>query len=135
MWTRDYKNKVIEILKTGQKRSSHEYYIHKNYSLSNLGKITKVMKTKDNCLFATKDSVLSIISDIHIAIGHKGERKTHKKILESYANIPRKIVLEFIKNCERCIEKSRKTVSKGIVVKPITAKDFHDRGQVSNVLP
>ena len=123
---------MIQVLKSNTKKSRHDYYIHDSYAISSLGTITKIVSKKDNRLFATKDAVLGIIKEIHVAIGHKGERKTHKKILESYANVPRTIVLEFIKQCERCIEKSHKTVSTSIVVKPLTAKDFNDRGLVSN---
>ena len=41
--------------------------------------ITKVVNKKDNGIFATKDSVLAIIKKVHVAIGHKGERRIHKK--------------------------------------------------------
>lgn len=134
LWTREYEEYVISILKSGQKKSRRDYYAHETYAISNLGNITKVVNKKDNRIFATKETVLAVIKEIHVAINHKGERKTHKKISESYANIPRKIVLEFIKQCERCVEKSHKKVSTGIVAKPITAKDFNDRGQVSKII-
>lgn len=122
---------MINILKSGEKKLRKDYYILDKYAILNFGHTSKVINKKDNRIFVTKDSVLGIIKEVHTALTHKGERKTHKKIAESYANIPRKLVSEFIKQCERCVEKSHKKISSGIVVKPITAKDFNDRGQVS----
>lgn len=106
LWTREYEEYVINILKSGKKKSRKDYYILDKYAISNLGNIDKVVSKKDNWIFATKHSDLGIIEEVQLAVSHKGERKTHKKICECYANISRKIVLEFIKHCERCVEKS-----------------------------
>lgn len=35
----------------------------------------------------TKSQVKTIITDIHVSLRHRGERKTHKKIMEMYANV------------------------------------------------
>ena len=48
-----------------------------------------------------------IVKDMHEAIGHKGERKTFKKIGEQYANIPLLLINQFISQCERCVEKKK----------------------------
>jgi hypothetical protein len=36
---------------------------------------------------ATKESFMSIIRDVHSAIGHKGETKTFEKIQKTYVNV------------------------------------------------
>ena len=110
LWTEEYEKKVLKILtewETGVKRSRQEYHLHQKFVIVNLAGISKVSVKKDSRLMATKKNVLSIIKDIHVSIGHKGEKKTYKKICENYANITRKIVSEFIKQCERCAEKSK----------------------------
>ena len=73
-----------------------------------------------------------IIKDVHLAIGHAGQRKTYKKISENYANIPRKLVASFIQNCECRIEKCRKKEITA-VIKPIITEDFNERAQVDLV--
>ena len=49
---------------------------------------------------ATKEEVINVIFSMHIATDHGGEKKTHKKIQEKLANIPRYLVQGYIKRCE-----------------------------------
>lgn len=91
--------------------------------------MTKVVLKSGERVIATRESVVTMIKDNHVSIGHKGEWKTHKKILENYSNVSRALVSEFIKNCERCVEKMRKKeITAGIVVKPILADFINERG-------
>jgi hypothetical protein len=73
---------------------------------------------------ATKDNVITILRDIDLSTGHKGEKKTYKNISEHFANFQRHIIGQYIKQCERCTEKLRKEVGPGIVVKPITVNEL-----------
>jgi len=57
---------------------------------------------------ATTDALVPIVKDIHDALDHKGERKTHHKVQETYDNIPTTTVKNVIANCIRCAEKSKK---------------------------
>ena len=51
--------------------------------------------------------------------------------MDLYCNIPRNLVHEYIQHCERCLEKRKKSeTASGVVVKPISAKDLNERGQV-----
>ena len=62
------------------------------------------------------------------------EKKTHKKIQDKFANIPRYLVQEYIKRCERCAEKRRRReTASGVVIHPLTVKDLNERGQVDLV--
>jgi hypothetical protein len=79
---------------------------------------------------ATKDNVITILRDIYLSTGHKGEKKTYKNISEHFANILRHIIGQYIKQCERCTEKLRKKADgPGIVVKPITVNELNQSGQ------
>ena len=74
-----------------------ENYLNDKFTVCELAGITKVVTKKAFKIKATKDKVLSIIEDVHKLAGHKGERKTHLKITENYANVPRAIISNFIK--------------------------------------
>lgn len=78
----------------------------------------------------TKTNAWQIIRDLHTACGHKGEKKNYKKVAEHYANIPMVIIKQFIEQCERCTEKTKKVYSTGIVVRPIISKDLNSRAQI-----
>lgn len=132
LWSADYEQKVINLLKNG-KPSKGEYYILRTYRLASLGGINKVVNLKGKYM-ATKESALDIIRQSHAIVGHGGERKTHMKISETYGNIPRRLVSRYILNCERCVEKQRrKETSAGVIIKPLSVNDLNDRGQVDLV--
>ena len=80
---------------------------------------------------ATEEEVINVIFSMHIAKGHGGGKKTHKKIQDKFANIPRYLVQENIKRCERCAEKrARRETASVVVIRPLTLKDFNERRQV-----
>lgn len=139
MWTDEYEKYLINLLDNvegGKKRNRQEYHIRSKYTISELAGVTKVsIKSDDNILYtATKENALAIIKKIHTSIGHKGEKNTYKKIKEKYANILRTIISELISQCERCTEKLKKReIRPGLVIKPITVKDFNERVQVDLV--
>lgn len=133
LWSSEYESTVRNCLKNwvpGQRKSRNEYHIREKYALRKFAGIEKVVLKKDARLIATKENVLNIIRDYHVTNNHVGEKKTYLKICENYGNVSRKLVGEFIKQCERCVEKLRKKEKTGIVVRPILAKDFNCRGQV-----
>lgn len=136
LWSAEYESEVKTCLHTwqrGTKKTRKEYHIYEKFALKSFAGIDKVISKKDSRLLATKENVLNIIKDIHVSCGHKGEKKTHQKVSENYSNISRKIVTEFIKQCERCVEKVRRKEKSGVVVRPILAKDFNERGQIDLV--
>lgn len=65
---------------------------------------------------ASKPKVCSIIKDLHTACGHKGEKKTYKKIAEHYGNIPMTVIKSFIRQCGRCAEKSKKATTPALLL-------------------
>ena len=82
LWTAENEKEVIQILsnwKTGEKKSRQIYHLHNTYDVVNFAGISKVVLKKSARVVATKESVISVINDVHISIGHKGEKKTHQK--------------------------------------------------------
>lgn len=73
-------------------------------------------------------SFFSIIKDLHTDCGHKGEKKTDKKIAEHYGNISMTVMKSFVSQYERCVEKNEKSNNAGIVVRLITVKELYQRG-------
>ena len=136
LWSAEHEERVINVLKrgkTGQTLSREEYHILNSYTLVSIGGVHKVTKMNGKYM-ATKEGVLTIIALTHTECGHGGEKKTYKKISEKYGNIPRTIIQQYIKRCERCVEKRRrKETASGVVVRPLTAKDLNERGQVDLV--
>ncbi|XP_066978935.1 KRAB-A domain-containing protein 2-like [Macrobrachium rosenbergii] len=83
---------------------------------------------------ASKESVTGIIQEAQVNTSHGGEKKTYKKANEHYGNTPRAVVSQYIFRYERCVEKRcRKETTAGIVVRPLSVNDLHERGQVDLV--
>ena len=105
LWTAEYERKVINILKNweyGKRKEREEYHLREKYHIQNFTGIEKIILKRNSRIMATKESVIEIIKNVHESIGHKGERKTYQKICENYAKITRKIIEEYIRQCERC---------------------------------
>lgn len=83
--------------------------------------------------FVVLEECFPIVHKIHLDTGH-GRRDRMLKELEKskFQNIPRIVVVEYLKLCKPCEEKG-KNPKKGIVVKPILSKEFNERGQVDLV--
>lgn len=83
--------------------------------------------------FVILEDCFTIVHKIHLDTGH-GRRDRMLKELEKskYQNIPRVVVVEYLKLCKPCEEKG-KNPKKGMVVKPILSKEFNERGQVDLV--
>lgn len=136
LWTLEEERRVIEILKSwakGVRKDRRAYHLFENYTIQTFTGIEKIVTRKKNLVIATKENAFSVVHDMHNSCGQKGDRGTHKKIRENYANISRAIVEAYIRQCERCTEKLKKKENKGIVIRPILAKDFNERAQVDLV--
>lgn len=95
LWTEEYENEVINILKSINNKiykNRQYYYIKSSFILVTLAGITKVYKTKDNRITATRNHTVSIIRDLHTACGHKCEKNTYKTVAEQYANITKSLI-------------------------------------------
>lgn len=134
-WTAKVQDEAIRILckDPNVPRNRCYYHVLKAFSLVELGGVRRVCKKRDGKMMATTESFDSIIQDTHIAINHKGETKTHKKIQDHYFNIPKMAVRSVISKCERCAEKSKRKCAQEIVVRPILVSFLNDRGQVDLV--
>lgn len=136
LWTEKEENEVIKILKAINEQQANVnkdrkfYHIKSTFKLICLAGVTKVCRVKDNRIMTTKHHAINVIRDLHVACGHKGEKKTYKKVAEHYANIPMFMIKRHIQQCERCTEKTKKSRQVGIVVRPLVTRDLNQRAQV-----
>jgi len=120
-WTAEEQAKVVAILSgkwIGSKDRKY-YHILEKFELVELSGLRKVRRKKGGKIMATVESFATIVKDIHDALDHKCEKKTHLKVQETYNNIPMVVVKKIITNCIRCAEKSKKKSCRVVVVRPI----------------
>ena len=72
----------------------------------------------------------AIIKQSHTAVGHGGLHKTYNDLKAHYANINREVIKTFLKLCEHCALKKKRSELSKIVNKPVRSSDFSSRGQV-----
>lgn len=90
VWTAEKDRNVILMLNGNWSGPKDRKYYHalKKFNLVELGGVRRVQRKRDKKLMAPVESFMTIIKDVHDAIEHKGETKTHKKLQETYSNIP-----------------------------------------------
>ncbi|XP_037787463.1 KRAB-A domain-containing protein 2-like [Penaeus monodon] len=59
-----------------------------------------------------------------------GRDRMIKELQRKYANITTKVLKLFNSLCEECQKKRKRSMTKGVVVRPILSKEFASRGQV-----
>jgi hypothetical protein len=108
-WTAERDAETVKILTNdGSINKDRRYYhVREKFELIEASGIRRVRRKRDQRIIAVIENFTSIIRDMHVASGHKGETKTHKK-MEHYSNITIAAVKAYIANCERCVEKSKK---------------------------
>lgn len=120
LWSPEFEKKAISILKegkTGKRLENKDYYVLQTCKLVSVGGTCKVAR-KNGKLIATQETALNVIAEEHAASGHGGEKKTHGRVAQSYANISRAMVAEYIKRCEVCAAKHRRKAAASGVVPP-----------------
>lgn len=134
-WTAERDAEAVKILTDDASinKDRRYYHVREKFDLIEVAGVRRVRRKRDQRIMAVVDSFYNIIRDMHVASGHKGETKTHKKIMEHYSNITMADVKTYIANCERCAEKSKKKCTRGIVVWPILSTSLNERGQVDLV--
>jgi len=134
-WTAERDAEAVKILTDDNSiyKDRRYYHVREKFELIEVAGVRRVRRKRDQRIMAVVENFTSIIRDMHVASGHKGETKTHKKIMEHYSNITMAAVKAYIANCERCAEKSKKKCTRGVVVRPILSSSLNERGQVDLV--
>jgi hypothetical protein len=76
------------------------------------------------------EGMYAIIKQNHTAVGHGGFRKAYNDLKAHYANINREVIKTFLKLCEHCALKKKRSELSKLVIKPVRSSDFSSRGQV-----
>lgn len=137
-WNLDKIKEIIDVLKNCQDKRyqnlspTEKYYIGK-YNILEISGISKVIvrskSDDDNFIYVTPiEEFFDKIDEQHKATGHGGRDKMLHNLKMKY-NIPRVAVEVYSELCTTCnLKKTQKYA--GLVVKPITSKDFNVRGQI-----
>jgi hypothetical protein len=76
------------------------------------------------------EDMYPIIKQSHTAVGHGGLHKTYNDLQAHYAKISREVIKTFLKHCEHCTLKKKRSELSKLVIKPVRSSDFSSRGQV-----
>ncbi|XP_037787727.1 KRAB-A domain-containing protein 2-like [Penaeus monodon] len=107
-------------------------YKYEVLQCGDMEKLIKIWTKADEppLYYVTIEATFDVIKRAHIATGHCRRDCMIKELQRKYANITTK-ALEFFKSlCEECQKKMKKTMTKGVVVRPILSKAFASRSQV-----
>ncbi|XP_068237236.1 KRAB-A domain-containing protein 2-like [Palaemon carinicauda] len=80
--------------------------------------------------YVSIEDTFAIIQLAHIATGHGRRTRMLKQLSLKYANITREAVDLFKSYCITCQLKTKKSKTKGVVVRAILTEDFNSRCQV-----
>lgn len=116
-------------------KTRRNYYLLAKFEILLCGDVEKLIKKRENStepplFYVTIEDTFDIINRAHLSTGHGGRDRMLKELQKKYANITTKSV-ELLKTlCKECQKKTKRPMTKGIVVRPILTKDFASRGQV-----
>ena len=138
-WTNDKVFEVIRHVKnatvsmqSGARRTPAEYYWSKKYDVMSISDVDYLILKKDSpdspTVRVPLEEYYDILLDIHRQSGHGGRDKIQYQLKDRFI-IVRKAIDLFLSLCPIC-ESERNIPKKGIVTKPITSRDFNERGQV-----
>lgn len=109
LWTTEQEKEALNILENKcSLKNRNYYYVKQNFQLKNFGGVKKVAKISNKKIMVTRQNVLSIISDVHIASGHRGEKRTHAILSLHFSNIPISLIKKYIMKCKKCSKKFKK---------------------------
>ena len=65
-----------------------------------------------------------VIKQSHTAVGHGWLHKTHKYLKMYYTDISREVIKVFLKMCEHCALKKKRSEMPKLIIKPVTYRDW-----------
>ena len=80
--------------------------------------------------YVSIEETYDVIKRAHLATGHGGRDRMLKELRKKYTNITQLALQLFKSLCEECQKKRTRSVTKGVVVRPILSHEFNSRGQV-----
>ena len=126
---------IREAALTTSSKSRRDYYLLANYEILKCGDIEKLIKKRhdqenDILYYVSIEETYDVIKRAHLATGHGGRDRMLKELRKKYANITEHALQLFKSLCEECQKKMTRSVTKGVVVRPILSHEFNSRGQV-----
>jgi hypothetical protein len=103
-WTAERDAEAIKILTDNASINKDRWYYRVREKLNLIEVVRRVQWKRSSTYYGSnREFHYIIIRDTHAASRHKGETKTHMKIMEHYSNITMAAVKAYIANCGRCV--------------------------------
>ena len=123
----------IVAAKTGRKKNPADYALLKRYDVATLGDGQTILIKKNSLdpyvRYIPVDEIFDRLYDAHVEVCHGGQKRTHREVKKTVANITREQVALFLSYCVICEE--RKTIKKRRrMERPIVSNEYGERGQV-----
>ena len=112
--------------------SGNGHVVCKRLSKKTKDVLIKEGKPADSLPVLTLENMYEVMCLEHVKSIHGGQKILYNKLRSKWTGIKKKIVEDFVNNCEICVP--RRILSKStLAAKPIVAKRFLSRVQVSNI--
>ena len=126
---------ILLALGAASSKSIDYYNLKKRYEVLRVGEADRLIRKRkgddwDFKFIIAFEEVHSAIEVAHSAVGHGGEKKTHAEAAKKYANLTMECCKFFIVFCIQCQEKKKRTIPKGLVVKPVKSENIFSRCQI-----
>ena len=119
---------ALEEVASGGKVSGTVHNWIRRYEVRHIGD-EKLLYRRHGKRLAAFEEIFGIIHDHHIKLGHAGRDIMFKDVSESFDNVTREAITEYLSLCKECALK-RGIVRKGVLVQPIISKEMNSRCQV-----
>lgn len=127
-----YIKRVLTAKEAGRKKSPAEYALLKRYDVARTGNgdiLIKRNSVDPYVRYISDSEIFDVIYDAHVTVCHGGQKRTHRAVKETVANVTREQVAQFLSYCVICEEK--RSIRKNTrVVRPIRSGDYSERGQM-----
>jgi hypothetical protein len=108
------------------------YIVCKRLNKKTSNVLIKEGKSAESLPVLTLEDMYEVMCLEHVKSVHAGQKILYNKLRSKWAGVKKKIVEDFVNNCEICVPR-RSSSKSTLAAKPIVARKFLSRVQVSNV--
>jgi hypothetical protein len=110
-------------------KSGNDYVVCKYLNRKSKDVLMKEGKSTESLPVLVLEDMYRVICQEHVKSIHSGQKTLYNKLRSKWSGIKKKIVEEFVNNCEICVLR-RSSFKSTLAAKPIVASKFLSRVQV-----
>src|SRR6266487_5568519 len=110
-------------------KSGNDYVVCKNLNKKSKDVLMKEGKSAESLPVLILEDMYRVMCQEHVKSIHSGQKTLYNKLRSKWSGIKKKIVEEFVNNCEICVPR-RSSSKSTLAAKPIVARKFLSRVQV-----